>query len=179
MNLEKIKEDLLLLEKPELLIVNEIGIEDYYCVAKSLEFLTTRNSPDVIIKIDSCGGNVRASLNIYDSIRLYTGKKRGVVVSKAASMATIILQACDERCCSEHGHILIHHINQPIDLWHLQNKKKRDEFMREMEMEQEPIFKILCSKTGKSRSAIKKECAKNKAMTAEEALHFGLIEKII
>jgi Protease subunit of ATP-dependent Clp proteases len=179
MNLDKIRDDLLLLDKPELLIINEIDADEYYYVAKSLEFLITRNSPNLIIKIDSCGGKVRASLNIYDAIRLYRGKKIGIVAANAASMAAVILQACDQRCCTEHGHILIHHINLSIDLCHLQNEVKCDQIIKEMELEQESIFKIFIAKTGKNRSVIKKECAKNTAMSAEEALRFGLIDKII
>jgi ATP-dependent Clp protease protease subunit len=179
MNFDKIREELLLLDKPQLLIVNETNIDEYCYVAKSLEFLNTRNSPDIIIKIDSCGGNVRASLNIYDAIRLYGGKKQGIVASRASSMAAVILQACDERCCTKHGYILIHHINLPIDLCHLQNKTKRDQIIKEMESEQESVFNILTAKTGKNRSIVKAKCARNKAMTAEEALRFGLIDKII
>jgi ATP-dependent protease ClpP protease subunit len=48
-----------------------------------------------------------------------------------------------------------------------------------MESEQESVFNILTAKTGKNRSIVKAKCARNKAMTAEEALRFGLIDKII
>ena len=51
-------------------------------------------------------------MDAYDMLKYYKGKKTGIVVGFAMSMAAILLQTCDERKAYRHAGILIHHIAQ-------------------------------------------------------------------
>jgi ATP-dependent Clp protease, protease subunit len=180
MDFSKLKDDLLNLKEPEILIVDEIGRNEYVYVAKALKFLTARDSPDVKIIIDSNGGETVPGLDIYDAIRLYKGKKNGVVLSRAFSMGAIILQACDKRSCARHAGVLIHHISKKnINLDELQDEQKREKIINDMLKNQKRLYDILVARTGKEESVIKEVCAKDKEMSSEEALGFGLVDEII
>lgn len=180
MDWKKIVSDLIETENPQLVIAGEITRDTHNQVAKSLAFLQIRKSPPLKILIDSGGGSVGAGLDIYDLIRLYEGEVTGVVVCQAASMAVVILQACDQRLCAKHASILIHHVaTKNVNLDTLKDRKKLDLLITEMEKDQQRLYDILCLKTGKRQSVIAKECKRDNYMSSEQALVFGLIDKII
>jgi ATP-dependent Clp protease protease subunit len=142
--------------------------------------LKAEGSPDVEIRITSGGGHVEYGLDIYDMIRLYKGKTRGVVFGPAASMAAIILQGCVHRCAAVHSHILIHHISRgQITLDDLRSTTRIAKIRAEMEKHQQRLYQILSERTGKSIPHIRKVCAKDKNMTPAEAKAFGLIDEIL
>ena len=97
MDFNKAKHDLLDIPSPELIISGSVNPAMYEFVVAALAHLRCRGSPDLKVIIDSTGGDVSWGLDIYDQLRLYRGKKRGEVMCRAASMAAIILHACDVR----------------------------------------------------------------------------------
>jgi len=157
-----------------------IGGETFYYVREALLQLTARGSPDIQIFISCRGGMVDPGLDAYDMLRYYEGKKTGVVVGFAMSMAAIILQACDTRKAYQHAGILIHHIAQgSVSLDVLRSPKKTAELRNSLERSQQKQYKILSGKTGKTVEEISKACERDVAMSAEEAKEFGLIDEII
>ncbi|HPN54405.1 MAG TPA: ATP-dependent Clp protease proteolytic subunit [Candidatus Moranbacteria bacterium] len=156
----------------------EENMENY--VHECLRTLKSEGNPDVTIEIKSNGGRVDIGLNIFDMLRLYSGKKTGKVVGFARSMAAVILQACDKRLCAKHAKIMIHHISRgSVSLDVMRDKKKMKETLAATEESQDFIYDVLCKSTKHDKSTIKKVCAEDRDMTAKEALRFGLIDKII
>lgn len=167
-------------EKPVLYVAGDVERDMYSRVATALAFLTAKGSPDLEIVIDSNGGSVAAGLDIYDIIRLYKGKTVGTVISKAASMGAIILQACSVRKCALHAEILIHHISRKsVSLDTLKNHEDHQKLVKEMEVDQQRQYNILVKKTGQTEEKIIETCKLDKFMSAEEAKAFGLVDEVI
>ena len=171
---------LLKMASPIIDIVGDVNLEMMLYVRSAIIYLRSRGSPEVQVMISSPGGGVDSGLVIYDLLRLYPGKKIATVYDTAASMGALILQACDVRNCTRHSDVLIHHINRGrVTLDVLRSTAKAAKLREDMERDQARLYVILSSKTGKPVSAIRRECAKDKPMSAEEALKFGLIDAIV
>ncbi|MDO8557554.1 MAG: ATP-dependent Clp protease proteolytic subunit [Candidatus Jorgensenbacteria bacterium] len=170
-----------LLERGIIDIGGEINSETGAYVRDALLRLIKKGSPDITVFITSAGGSVSVALSIYDALTLYKGKKTGIVMGFARSMAVIILQACDKRLAARHSEILIHHIShsKEVSLDMLRDKRKMDRIYKDLEENQELIYKILSSHTGRAIIEIRTECRKEKGMSAEKAFAFGLIDEII
>jgi ATP-dependent Clp protease protease subunit len=154
--------------------------ETFYYVREALLQLTAKGSPDIEVFISCRGGLVAPGLDTYDMLRYYRGKKIGIVVGYAMSMAAVLLQACDIRKAYRHSGILIHHIAQgSVSLDTLRNKKKTAALRESMEEDQQRQYEILSKRSGKTIEEIRNTCEKDVAMSVEEAKNFGLIDEII
>jgi ATP-dependent Clp protease, protease subunit len=149
-------------------------------VREALTILKAKGSPDITVEITSDGGDTDAGLNITDMLRLYSGKKSGKIIGFAHSMAAVILQVCDERLCARHATVMIHHLyHDEVSLDTMKSESRLKETIADMEKTQNRIYAIICDRTGKDRKTIRKKCKEERDMNAEEALNFGLIDKII
>lgn len=149
-------------------------------VREALLRLTVKGSPSITVLITSRGGSVEVGLDIYDALRLYTGEKTGIVLGFAKSMAVLILQACEKRKCMRHATLLIHHISRrEVSLDILRDPIKLKEVRDDLEASQSRLYVILGARTCKTVDVIREECAKERDMTAEEALAFGLVDEVI
>lgn len=161
-------------------LAHTVDQDMFWYVRDAICILKTRGNPDIEVSISSSGGNVGWGLAIYDLLRLYKGRKTAMVYDMAGSMAAVILQACDLRKATRHSRILIHHISSNyISLDALRDKKRLKAVSKDMEDDQDRLYDILISKTGKKRKEILNECAKDAPMTVENALSFGLIDEIV
>ena len=158
-------------------LVGEVDGQMMRYVREACTRLIAKGSPDIRVIITSCGGEVLAGLDICDMLATYPGKKTGIVVSEASSMGAIILQICTVRQATQHASLLIHHVSRMLSLGltpdELQVEIKKGNAL------QERLDHILTTRTGRSRDEIQAECKKNRNMTAEEALAFGLIDEIL
>lgn len=169
-----------LLKKRIIDLKGDVNDEMAYYVREALFRLKTENDPDIEVQISSNGGDVAVGLCIYDMLKNYPGQKTGIVNGFARSMGAIILQACNVRCCMRHSSVLIHHVSiNRISLDELRSKKKLKKRKKDMEKDQDSLYKILMKKTGKSKEEIMAACRKDLGMTSKEAKEFGLIDKII
>lgn len=66
------------------------------------------NNEPMTIYINSGGGDVFAGIAIHNILSRHTGHKKGVVDGLAASIASVILMACDEIVMSSGAQIMIH-----------------------------------------------------------------------
>ncbi|MFA5652167.1 MAG: ATP-dependent Clp protease proteolytic subunit [Candidatus Paceibacterota bacterium] len=174
---EKVSEKFL--EKNILLIDGDINGAKFLYVKNAFANLYARGSPDITIVISSNGGDVLPGLDVFDILKLYPGKKTGLVLSGARSMAAVILQACDVRKACDHADIMIHHISRKeVTLDILRDSKRTDQMREEMEKSQAKLYDILANKTKKSIEDIRKECEKEKFMNPKEAIAFGLLDEI-
>lgn len=96
----------------------------------------------------------------------------------AMSMGAIILQACDERVCLPSAIILIHRAKVSVTLDAIENPERLDRLRFLLRSCDDVFSKILTQRTNKSEEEIFAACKKNQNMTAQEALAFGLIDRI-
>ncbi len=180
MNQELSPNQFALLERNVLYLEGEVRGEMVDQVHFSIMELDGRGSPPIEIRIYTGGGDVHAGLAVYDFLRRYEGKKTGVVYGYARSMGAVILQACDERLCLPYSTVLIHHVSTTsVSLDELEDPDRLDRLRKSLQADQETLYEILVTRSGKTKEEVRDACKKDKDMTAKEALDFGLIDKIV
>ena len=132
---------------------------------------------DIQFYINSPGGSVTAGMAIYDTMQYIKCDVNTICVGMAASMGAFLLSAGTKgkRMALPNAEIMIHQpsagtqgqiTDMAIHMKRLQTIKDR-------------MNKILSENTGKSLEEVTEACERDNFMTAEEALAFGLIDKIV
>lgn len=134
---------------------------------------------DIKLYINSPGGSIPDGLAIYDTMRYLKCDVSTTCIGMAASMGSFLLAGGTKgkRFALPNAEILIHQpsggIQAPaqatdIDIMskHILNTRRR-------------VNQILSESTGKEISQIEKDTDRDYYMTAEEALNYGIIDKII
>jgi len=169
-----------LLERNLVVLKGNVNEEMAGYVRDCLLQLAARDNPPITVHITSGGGSVSVGLIIHDLLRLYPGKKTGVVIGRAESMAAIILQVCDLRQCTRNSFVLVHNMRtNNVEMDDLVDERKLKELKHEVITDQNKLYCILEGRTKKTRQVIAAACKEDCEMSAEEALDFGLIDEII
>lgn len=178
--LTKALEELLNLPVPEIYIFGEIDDDTAEYIGNAIADLRSKGSPDIIVRIDSSGGDIPIGLGIYDILRTYTGNTLGIAGPDVHSMASIILQACGTRQMMKHSAMLIHNpIFGNISYRQVKNKRGNNDFLAEMKTDRDSLLNVYLTRSKKTRRELIRRIDKDTKMTAEEALAFGLIDEII
>ena len=147
-------------------------------VIAQLLFLDNEDSKsDIKIYINSPGGSVSAGLAIYDTMQHVHADVSTICVGTAASMAAVILSggAKGKRLALPNAEIMIHQVmggaeGQATDI------KIRAEHILKVKGK---LDKILTKHTNRTLSQIEKDTDRDYYMSPEEALEYGLIDKMI
>ena len=131
---------------------------------------------DIAFYINSPGGSVTAGMAIYDTMNFIKCDVSTICIGMAASMGAFLLSAGakGKRYALPNSEIMIHQPlggarGQATDI-----KIQADLILRTRER----LNRILAAKTGKSIEEIARDTERDNYMTAEEALSYGLIDKI-
>lgn len=82
---------------------------DEVCPKDIQEFMSQVNAnEDMTVHINSGGGDVFAGIAIYNILKRHAGHKKGIVDGLAASIASVILMACDEIVMASGAQLMIH-----------------------------------------------------------------------
>lgn len=147
-------------------------------IIAQLLFLESENpAKDITLYIHSPGGHVTAGLAIYDTMQHIKPDISTVCVGMAASMGAVILAGGTKgkRFSLPNAEVMIHQPlggteGQASDIYiHAQHIIKT----------KERLNGILAKHTGQPLKTIEKDTDRDNFMTAEEALKYGLIDKII
>ena len=131
---------------------------------------------DISLYINSPGGSVTAGMAIYDTMNYIKCDVSTICIGMAASMGAFLLAAGakGKRYALPNAEIMIHQpsagtqgqiTDMAIHLKRLETIKKR-------------MNKILSENTGKPIEVVTADCERDNFMTAEEALEYGLIDKV-
>lgn len=137
--------------------------------AREMEFLASAGVKEVVIDINSKGGNIKEGFSIFQSIKDYPGKTTTRVVGIAASMAGMISQAGDERVIMDYG--LFHTHGPQVPSGGAADKKL-------IEIMKGSLKTILKSKAGISDEESEKLLSGENLFTAVEALNLGFFDRI-
>ena len=147
-------------------------------IIAQLLFLHDEN-PDKDIKlfINSPGGSVSAGLAIFDTINYITPKVATYCVVEASSMGAFLLASGEKgkRYAFPNATIMIH---QPLAGFSGQASDITIH-ANEVNRIKKKLNTILSNKTGKTIKNIEKDTDRDNFMSADEALQYGLIDKII
>lgn len=157
---------------------DEITDDVANAVVAQLLFLESESPDrDINIYINSPGGSVSAGLAIYDTMQFVKCDISTIVVGMAASMAAVLLAAGThgKRIALPNSRIMIH---QPLG--GAQGQASDIEIQaREISRIKEVLNTILVEHTGQTMRKVKSDTDRDFYMTAQEALKYGIVDRVI
>lgn len=146
-------------------------------IAQLLFLQSEDPNKDISVYINSPGGSVSAGMAIYDTMQFVKPDISTICVGMAASMAQVLLCAgtTGKRFALPHSKIMMH---QPLG--GTQGQASDIEiYTKEMLRTRDMLYSIISTHTGKDYETIKKDADRDNYMTAQEALSYGLIDKVL
>nr|VFK53714.1 MAG: ATP-dependent Clp protease, protease subunit [Candidatus Kentron sp. TC] len=155
-------------------------VEDYVAnlIVAQFLFLESENpDKDIHFYINSPGGTVSAGLAIYDTMQYIRPSVSTMCVGQAASMGALLLAGGAEgkRYCLPHSRMMIH---QPLGGFQGQ-ASDIDIHAREILSTRERLNEILAKHTGQDLERIRADTDRDRFMSGEEAVTYGLIDEIL
>ena len=147
-------------------------------VVAELLFLEAQD-PDVNISIyiNSPGGSVSAGMAIYDTMKYIKCPVTTICVGMAASMGSFLLSGGDKgkRLALPNAEIMIH---QPLG--GAQGQARDIEIAAEHIIAiKKKLYRILAVNTDKTLEQITTDCDRDNWLSAEEALKYGIIDRVV
>jgi ATP-dependent Clp protease, protease subunit len=131
---------------------------------------------DIIMYINSPGGVITSGMAIYDTMKYIKPDVQTVCIGQAASMGALLLTAGakGKRFALPNARVMIH---QPLggaqgQATDIQIQAKEIQRMKEL------TSKIISETTGKTMEQVKKDTERDNFMTAEEAMEYGLVDRV-
>lgn len=146
-------------------------------IAQLLFLQSEDPTKDISLYINSPGGSVSAGMAIYDTMQFVKPDVSTICVGMAASMAQVLLcaGAKGKRFSLPHSRIMMH---QPLG--GTQGQASDIEiYTKEMIRTRDMLYNIISKHSGKDYETIKKDADRDNYMTSQEALDYGLVDKIL
>ncbi|MBO6273745.1 ATP-dependent Clp endopeptidase proteolytic subunit ClpP [bacterium] len=147
-------------------------------VVAQLLLLDSENpEKDIMLYINSPGGSVTAGFAIYDTMQHIRADVSTICLGQAASMGAFLLSSGTKgkRMALPHSRVLIH---QPLG--GAQGQATDIEIQaQEIIRIKKSLNEILASNTGQDIAKIEKDTDRDYIMTPDEALKYGMIDKVI
>jgi len=156
------------------------GVDDNVAnaiIAQLLFLESDQPDQDIYLYINSPGGQVSSGMAIYDTMQYIKPDVQTICIGQAASMGALLLAAGakDKRFSLPHARIMIH---QPSGGFQGQHS--------DIEIQAKEISKIrgildgiLATHCGQNSKKVRQDTERDNYMTGEEALKYGLIDKLI
>lgn len=167
-----------LLRERIIFLGTEIDDDVANSIIAQLLLLDSENSEkDIMLYINSPGGVITAGMAIYDTMKLIKSDVSTICLGDAASMGAFLLSGGTKgkRLALPNARVMIH---QPLG-----GAKGQ---ATDIEIEAKEILRmksmlntLLAEHTGQTVETIQKDTERDNFMTAQEALEYGLIDKII
>ncbi len=155
-------------------------IDDYVAnvVVAQLLFLESENpDKDISVYINSPGGVVTAGLSIYDTMQFVKPDVSTICVGQAASMGSLLLAAGakGKRYSLPHSRVMIHqpHGGAQGQASDIEIQAKEILYLRER------LNQIFVKHTGQTMEAIQRDTDRDRFMSGEEAVKYGLIDRVL
>jgi len=156
------------------------AIDDYVAnlIIAQLLFLASEDpDKDIHLYINSPGGSVSAGLAIYDTMQFVKPDVSTICIGMAASMGQLLLSAGADgkRYSLPNSRIMMHQPSggtqgQSVDI---------EIYTKEIIRTREKLYDIIANHTKKSIDQIRKDADRDYYMTSQEALEYGIIDKIL
>src|SRR6266508_1353423 len=146
-------------------------------VAQLLHLESEDPDKDISIYVNSPGGSVYASLAIYDTMQFIKPDVQTICVGIAMSMGALLLAggAAGKRMALPNAKILIHQVSSGF-----QGQATDIEIhAREIIELRRKLDEILAEHSGKDVADVRKDTERDYFMTSEEAVKYGIIDRVI
>ena len=131
---------------------------------------------DINIYLNTPGGSVYAGLGIYDTMQFIGSRVATICTGMAASMGAVLLVAGEKgmRAALPHSRVMIH---QPLG--GIQGQASDIEITaREILKLKDELYQIISDHSGQTMEKIRQDADRDYWMTANEALEYGMIDKV-
>lgn len=146
-------------------------------IAQLLFLESTNQKDDIKMYINSPGGSVTSALAIYDTMQYVRPEIQTICIGMAASAAALLLAAGQKgkRMTLPNSEVMIHQVlggasGQATDV---------DIHARHILATRDRLNKILAKHTGQKLQKIEKDTERDYFMSAEEAMKYGIVDKVI
>ena len=164
--------------KDRIIILNgEIDDNTSNIIVAELLYLDSINNEDISLYINSPGGSVTAGMAIYDTMNYIKSDVSTICVGIAASMASILLSSGTKgkRYALPNSEVMIH---QPLGGVQGQATEIKIAAERIVKLK-DKVNKLLSINTNQDIKKIESDTERDNFMNSEEALKYGLIDKIL
>jgi ATP-dependent Clp protease protease subunit len=156
------------------------AIDDYVAnlLIAQLLFLEKEDpDKDIEFYIHSPGGHVSAGLAVYDTMQMIKPNVATMCVGQAASMGAVLLAGGTKgkRYALKNSRVMIHQVSGGAQGSVADMKIALAEADRYMDT----LMSILAEASGKDEDQVRKDCDRDHFMSADEALAYGLIDKVL
>ena len=167
-----------LLKERVVFLVGPVNDVTANLIVAQLLFLESENpDKDIFFYIDSPGGSVTAGMAIYDTMQFIKPDVSTLCIGQAASMGAFLLAsgAKDKRFSLPNSRIMIH---QPLGGFQGQ-ASDIEIHAREILSLRAKLNDMLAKHTGQPVEAIEKDTDRDNFMSAEEAVRYGIVDKVL
>lgn len=166
-----------LLKDRIILLSGEIDDECANSVIAQLLYLDSLNNEEISLYINSPGGSVTSGMAIYDTMNFVKSDVSTICLGMAASMGAFLLSSGrkGKRYALPNSEIMIH---QPLG--GAKGQATEIKIAAEQILKtKEKLNKILSENTGQDLKKVEQDTERDHFLNANEALDYGLIDKII
>ena len=166
-----------LLKTRTVMVTDEVTKKMAQQIMTQLLLLEAENNDDIKMYINSPGGDADAGFAIFDMMRFVKPKVKAICAGVAASAAVIILLGAkkENRFSLPNARVLIHQPSTGIHGTAADIQIEATEILKC----REKINRLISVETGQAMEKVESDTKRNFWMSAEEALKYGLVRKII
>ena len=156
------------------------GVDDNVAnaiIAQMLFLESDEPDQDIYLYVNTPGGQVSSGMAIYDTMQYIKPDVQTICIGQAASMGALLLAAGanGKRFSLPHARIMIHQPTGGFQGQHTDIEIQAKEISRIREI----LDGILATHSGQDRKKVHKDTERDHYMTGDEALKYGLIDKLI
>lgn len=170
----------LILEQRRIFLCDAVDNDSSQAIIRKLWYLELKDPGKLItFVINSPGGSIDAGFAIWDQIKMISSPVATLVTGLAASMGSVLSLVASPklRFATPHSRFMVH---QPRLSGVIQGQATDLEIQaKEMLKTRSILIDLYVKATGKSAVEIEKAIDRDTWMTAQEALEFGLLDKIV
>ena len=164
--------------KSRIIILNgEINDETASVIIGELLYLDAESNDDISLYINSPGGSISAGLAIYDTMNFIKSDVSTICLGMAASMGAFLLSSGTKgkRYILPNAEVMIHQPLGGVEGQATDIKIAADHIVKI----KNKLNKILVENTNQDLKTIEKDTDRDNYLSAEEALSYGIVDKII
>jgi len=156
------------------------GVDDNVAnaiIAQMLFLESDEPDQDIYLYVNTPGGQVSSGMAIYDTMQYIKPDVQTICIGQAASMGALLLAAGanGKRFALPHARIMIHQPSGGFQGQHTDIEIQAKEISRIREI----LDGIIATHSGQDPKKVRRDTERDNYMTGEEALKYGLIDKLI
>lgn len=159
---------------------DEVDSESAAQIIKNLLILDGLSKKEIAIYLNSCGGSYEDGMAIYDTIKSIEAPVKIVGIGKIYSMGSVIIQAGIDRIITPNTALMIHDGTSG----YVADSKSSEAWSEFSKYIRHVMYKIYYDKMVKAKpditlKEIEDMCSHDRIFNAEEAVEYGLVDRIV